>query len=212
MTDSEDASDSENQITLGLLDAVHEDGKRSQRSFANDLGIALGLTNAYLKRCIRKGFIKATEVPANRYAYYLTPKGFSEKSRLTAQYLKNSFEFYRGARNQIDGLLAGCVDRRWSRICLAGTGDLAEIAILCSMQHQVEIVGIIEPGAAGEQFIHRPVVGRVADLGHIDAIIITDVSAPERRRESILGEISAERMLAPALLKLSPLPNQDGVR
>ena len=42
--------------------------------------MALGLTNAYLKRCIRKGFIKVTQIPANRYAYYLTPRGLQKKA------------------------------------------------------------------------------------------------------------------------------------
>ena len=44
------------------------------------MGVALGLANSYLKRCIRKGFIKITEAPANRYLYYLTPQGFAEKA------------------------------------------------------------------------------------------------------------------------------------
>ena len=48
----------------------------TQRSMANELGIALGMANAYIKRCIRKGFIKVRQIPSNRYAYYLTPTGF----------------------------------------------------------------------------------------------------------------------------------------
>ena len=100
--------DSEAQITLGLLNAVHENETLTQRSAASQLGIALGLTNAYLKRCIKKGLIKVQQIPPNRYAYYLTPQGFAEKSRLTAEFLSGSFTFFRRARNQCAELLDGC--------------------------------------------------------------------------------------------------------
>ena len=75
-----DEVDGESAITLGLLDAVHQNSSVSQRSLAAELGIALGLTNAYFKRCVRKGLVKVRSAPANRYAYYLTPKGFAEKA------------------------------------------------------------------------------------------------------------------------------------
>ena len=79
------------EIMRGLLHAVDADGARSQRHIAAELGIALGLVNSYLKRCVRKGWIKVNQAPARRCAYYLTPQGFAEKSRLTVQYLSTSF-------------------------------------------------------------------------------------------------------------------------
>src|SRR5689334_4018081 len=97
-----DMSPSEAQITLGMLTAVEGNSGVTQRTLARELGIALGLTNTYIKRCVNKGLIKVTHIPAKRYAYYLTPKGFSEKSRLTAQYLTHSFNFFRIARAQCE--------------------------------------------------------------------------------------------------------------
>ena len=86
------------RIVLGLLSSVESDGARSQRRIAAELGIALGLVNAYLKRCVKKGLVKVHDAPARRYAYYLTPQGFAEKSRLTVQYLSDSFSFFRQAK------------------------------------------------------------------------------------------------------------------
>ena len=63
------ATDYEAAITLGLLTAVEDNSRLTQRVAADELGIALGLVNAYLKRCIRKGYVKVTQAPANRYAY-----------------------------------------------------------------------------------------------------------------------------------------------
>ena len=97
-------SATETEITLGLLNAVHDNSAVTQRTVARELGIALGLANAYLKRCVKKGLIKVSQVPPNRYAYYLTPQGFAEKSRLTAEYLSYSFTFFRRAREQFPSL------------------------------------------------------------------------------------------------------------
>ena len=93
----------ENEILLGVLDLVERDPSLTQRSVARELGIALGLANTYLKRCIHKGLIKVSQVPPRRYAYYLTPQGFTEKSRLTASYLAYSFSFFRQARARAGG-------------------------------------------------------------------------------------------------------------
>ena len=90
----------DSEITLGVLNAVEQNSRITQRDVAKNIGIALGLTNTYVKRCIRKGLIKVQQVPVNRYAYYLTPNGFAEKSRLTAEFLTQGFQFFRLARNQ----------------------------------------------------------------------------------------------------------------
>src|ERR1700687_6063868 len=94
------------RIVLGLLNSVEHDGDRSQRDIAAELGIALGLVNAYLRRCVKKGLVKVQDAPARRYAYYLTPQGFAEKSRLTVQYLSDSFSFFRRARTDCAAVFA----------------------------------------------------------------------------------------------------------
>src|SRR5258708_1650936 len=115
----------ENEILLGVLDLVERDPSLTQRSVARELGIALGLANTYLKRCIHKGLIKVSQVPPRRYAYYLTPQGFTEKSRLTATYLAYSFSFFRQARAQFADIFASAVARNQRRLALIGEGDLA---------------------------------------------------------------------------------------
>src|ERR1700756_5143256 len=93
-----EAEQENGRIILGLLSSVESDGARSQRRIAAELGVALGLVNAYLKRSIKKGLVKVGQAPARRYAYYLTPQGFSEKSRLTIEYLSSSFSLFRKAK------------------------------------------------------------------------------------------------------------------
>src|SRR5690242_11576743 len=140
------------RIVLGLLSSVETDGARSQRRIAAELGIALGLVNAYLKRCVKKGLIKVHDAPARRYAYYLTPQGFAEKTRLTVQYLSDSFSFFRKAKSDCARVFELAKARDFSRLVLAGQSDLAEIAILCAAEAGVTIVAVVDPGSQNPRF------------------------------------------------------------
>ena len=199
-----DEVDGESAITLGLLDAVHQNSSVSQRSLAAELGIALGLTNAYLKRCVRKGLVKIRAAPANRYAYYLTPKGFAEKSKLTARYLSGSFSFYRRARGQCDALLAASADAGWRKVALYGVGDLAEIAVLCAMRHRIEVVGIADGDAKIDLFLDLVVARNLAGLPQIDGALLTDSLRPQKSFELLSQQIAPDRILVPALLHVTP--------
>ena len=201
--------DTEAEITLGLLDAVEANSDVSQRSLARELGIALGLTNAYIKRCIRKGWIKASQAPANRYAYYITPKGLAEKGRLTTRYLAHSLHFYREARNQLDDILAHCAKRGWRRIALIGISELAEIALLCAMQHSVEIVCVVQRGSKLKNFRGAPVVTSLNKLSTVDAGVITALNRPQAAYDATCNVIPRECVLTPPLLKIGRGGNEE---
>jgi len=200
---SSSQSDAEMKITLGLLNAVHDNSALSQRSMAKELGIALGLANSYLKRCIKKGLIKANQAPANRYAYYLTPKGFAEKGQLTVRYLTMSFDFFRHARTHCADTFDFCVARDWNRVGLVGTSDLGEIAILCAREHPIDFAGFIDPDCEAPTFSGLPVYASAADMGAVDVYVIVDLSAPQAAFDSLNKSVPSERILAPQLLNVS---------
>ena len=208
------AADGETEITLGLLQAVDEDSAVTQRSVAGQLGIALGLANAYLKRCVKKGLIKVKQVPPNRYAYYLTPKGFTEKSRLTAEYLSSSFNFFRRARLECGELMERCRTRGWNRIALCGTSDLGEIAVLCAREHDLELAGFVATGAAngGAQEVGGlKVAATLAELGQVDAVLLTDLKTPQASFDHLRASIPDERILTPRLLRIMRTRKQEDV-
>ena len=201
-TSVREADETGGRITLHILAAV-SDGPVSQRSLAKELGIALGLTNAYVKRCVRKGLVKVRRAPPNRYAYYVTPKGFAEKSRLTARYLANSFHFYREARRDIDECFALCVKRGFRRLALCGTGEFAEIATLVVMQHPVKLVAVIDEQATGEHFLSLPLVRTPAAVVELDAVVLTDLRRPQRTYQTLSRQFDEERIIVPSLLMVS---------
>ena len=194
---------SETKITLGLLNAVGEDSAVTQRSVSKQLGIALGLANTYLKRCIKKGLIKVNQAPANRFAYYLTPKGFAEKSRLTAEYLSISFNFFREARNQCKEIYQTCEQNNLRRILFCGCSDLTEIAILCAKEFSVELIGIADPKFGDAQFSGLAVFKDFENLGKIDAVVITDLETPQKTFDAISKLIAPQTILTPRFLNIS---------
>jgi len=190
-------------LTLSLLDAVHDNSRLSQRTLARELGIALGLTNTYLRRCVRKGLVKVSQIPPNRYAYYLTPKGFAEKSRRSAAFLARSFRYYRAARRQLDSVLERCVREGRREVVLCGGGDLAEIAIMCASQHPVRIVAVLDRRMRRDRLLHVPVVRHVEELGAA-AFVLTDARQPQVTYDWLCQAVSENRVYAPRLLKVGP--------
>lgn len=192
------------RIMLGLLESVERGGEQTQRRLAAELGIALGLVNAYLKRCIKKGLVKVSEAPARRFAYYLTPQGFAEKSRLTVDYLSYSFSLFRRARADYADVLNAARARGFTRIVLAGASDLAEIATICAIDIGVQIVAVVDPHSAHSRFVGVPVLpsfDQVPEEFH--AIIVTELKTANDTFADAVGRFGPNRVLAPALLGLS---------
>ncbi|MGD9615087.1 MAG: winged helix-turn-helix transcriptional regulator [Alphaproteobacteria bacterium] len=202
------------EIVRRLLSSIERDSTITQRKLASHLGIALGLANAYLRRCVRKGLVKATQVPLNRYAYYLTPQGFAEKSRLTAEYLAASFNFFRQARADCAALLAQCAGRGWRRVALCGAGDLAEIVVLSAGDTGIAVVCVIDGEKAGGRLTGLPIVADLesaqlaAGPDGLDGVIVTDTSAPKPRFDALLASAAVSgfapgNIVAPDLLGIA---------
>lgn len=199
------------ETTLDLLYATEEDESHSQRSLALRLGVALGLTNSLIKRCVRKGLLKVQQAPARRFAYYLTPKGFNEKSRLTAEYLSSSLTFYRNARAQYATAIEYCQSRGWRHVALMGTGELAEIAILASMEIDSSLAAVIDPRHNEKQFCGVQVFRSISELTEstpLDAVIITSMTEPQGSFDLLCANFPIERVLTPDVLRVvRRLPN-----
>src|SRR5476649_1727560 len=121
--------DVEARRELTVLDAVSRDQHITQRHLAAHLGIALGLTNVYLKRLVRKGYIKCVNLQANRISYLITPRGIAEKARLTYEFMDYSLHLYGVVRQHLREVLQECADAQ-RRVAIYGRGEAAEIAYL----------------------------------------------------------------------------------
>ena len=193
---------SDAELMLGLLRVVQKNNALTQRSAARELGVALGLVNAYLKRCVKKGFIKVAQAPSSRYKYYLTPKGFAEKSRLTTEFLSQSLSLFRQAQGDYEALFNVCVERCWKRVALCGLSDLTDIVALYARDYPLDIVGVVDPHCQDNNFSHFPVFDSIDSLKKIDAYMITTLNDSQQAYEDIIRRVPAERVLTPALLEI----------
>jgi len=197
------ANEKEEKLTLELLNAIDQRSDLSQRNLAQQMGIALGLTNSYLKRCARKGLVKVSEAPANRYFYYLTPKGFAEKARLTGHYLADSLTFYRQAGESCSAIFELCKKNNMERILLCGISDLSEIALIRAMDAEIRITGIYDPESSLDQLFSKPVWKSLAAVGDFDMCLLTDLNSPYEFYKSLISEIGKDRVLIPDVLGIS---------
>lgn len=194
----------EESLTLGILETIDGQSNVSQRHLAERLGVALGLTNSYLKRCVRKGLIKIEQAPANRYLYYLTPRGFAEKSRLTAEYLTSSFDFYRRASSSCTKVFQECRQQGAQRILLCGVSEFAEIASLRAREQGVQIVGILDRESSAGEAIGISVHANLDDCPPHDACVITSIKAEPTLLEYLGGRVAQDRIFIPDILGIKP--------
>ena len=197
-------TEKEDSLTLELLAAIDDQSDVTQRHLADRLGVALGLANSYLRRCVRKGLVKIQQAPANRYLYYLTPKGFAEKSRLTATYLSRSFDFYRDASRSIRKAYKKCHESHWNKLLFCGVSELAEIAYIRAQEFDIEITGIYDPDSYDKYFLSLPVWRRFDELPDFDACLVTTLKETAAINYDTLTEkIEVERILIPDILGFS---------
>ena len=87
-----------NQDYLNLLRKIKNKPESSQRELAEELGFSLGKLNYCLKALKFKGLIKIDNFKKNpnkiNYIYVLTPKGITEKTKLTVDFMKRKMKEY----------------------------------------------------------------------------------------------------------------------
>lgn len=195
----------QDQAMLFLLTALESEEMTTQRSLAKRLGLALGMTNSLIKRAARKGFVKISKAPAKRFAYYLTPEGFSEKSRLVSEYLSASLDFFRQARFEFKGVYGQAFKHGHKRLALFGTGELADIAMISAGECNVEVLAIIQPKAKHSHFSSLPIVNALETVCeyNFDAVVLTCANNPQESYDLLLKHFSEDQIYTVPLLNVS---------
>jgi DNA-binding MarR family transcriptional regulator len=166
--------------TLQLLEAIAEEGPKSQRELSDSLHISLGLVNSFIKRLVRKGYCKVTTIPKNRVRYILTPAGAMEKTRLTYEYIAISYQYFKTAKNRLQLLYAALENEGATQIIFYGIGELADIALLAMTGTTIQLVDVVDPSMVGERFMNV-IVKPISRLSQpdFDVVLITAVDDHE---------------------------------
>jgi DNA-binding Lrp family transcriptional regulator len=172
---------------LRLLEAVEEDSRVTQRGLATKLGIALGLTNLYLKRLVRKGYIKCVNVQSNRLSYLITPRGIAEKARLTYEFIDYSLHLYGEVRQHLRAMLHECA-ASGRRVAIYGRGEAAEIAYLSLKEFRLEPIAIFDE-EGGDDFLGMP-VRPIADHDKVpyDLIVVATLDSSGQQWAQLIND------------------------
>lgn len=186
-----------------ILTAIGEGRALTQRALAQRLGVALGLTNLYLKRVVGKGYVKISRVDRRRLGYLLTARGIAQRSRLTYEHMTYWASLYRRARATLREGLTPFLARGMQRIALYGTGEPAELAYITLRELGVEPVGVYD-GSGGGTFLGQPVRDRreLASTA-VDGVVLATFERPD----ALIAELEALGVPRDKLMPLRPSTN-----
>jgi DNA-binding MarR family transcriptional regulator len=181
--------DVESQRDLSVLEAIAADRRITQRRLATELGLALGLTNLYVKRLIKKGYIKCVNVRSNRILYLITPRGVAQKARLTYEFMEHSVHLYRQMRAHLRTAIAALPPDS-PKVAIFGTGEAAELAYLSLRESGLEAAAIFDRKGevAAKPFFLGLAVRDIAEHSTItyDVMIVATMGLPDALMAALL--------------------------
>ena len=173
---------------LRLLEELESNPIVSQRELSHKFNIALGVTNACLRRMARKGWIRIRDLNPRKIGYYLTSKGMLEKARLTIHLISFRVQHYSELKKIIAKRLLEMQRDGMKRIVFYGVSDEMEVAYVTLQGVNLKLVGIVEDD---EKFIPQFIFGyelepvsRIKELKP-DCILITSLSENEKKKETL---------------------------
>ena len=179
---------SEELRDLRLLEELGRNPIVSQRELSHIFGIALGVTNACLKRMVRKGWVRIRGFDHRKIGYYLTPKGFLEKSRLTFHLVSGIVQHYCELKKVIGERLLEMQRDGKKRVVFYGVSDEMEVAYITLQGVNLKLVGIVEDD---EKVTPRIIFGyeiepvsRIKELKP-DCVLITHVAENDLKKERL---------------------------
>ncbi|HEY71680.1 MAG TPA: winged helix-turn-helix transcriptional regulator [Thermoflexia bacterium] len=130
---------SEVERDLRILEALEHNPETTQANLATRLGVSVGSVNWYLKRLIRKGYVKATRMERSRLKYFVTPEGLALKARLTKEYMEVSLRVYRELREAAREALESVRERGYAAVRVEGRDEALEIFRLTCLEEGVGV-------------------------------------------------------------------------
>ena len=99
----------DNQDHFNVLREIQKQPKTSQRDLAEQLGFSLGKLNYCLKALQGKGLVKIKNFQKQKskvqyIQYVLTPKGISERTRLTINFMKRKMKEYDELKKELENI------------------------------------------------------------------------------------------------------------
>ena len=188
---------SERMRDLQFLEEIERNPRISQRELSHKFGIALGVTNACIKSVARRGLIKLKGIPPRRIVYYLTPKGFAEKTNLTLRFFSYNIHHYAEMKKQISKKLLEMQNSGVKRVAFYGVSDEMEVAYVTLQGVNLDLVGIVdddEKKQGKELFGYRIQRPEMISSLRPEVILITFLTDGEKLFEGLKKRIDTKKI------------------
>lgn len=178
---------------LRILEVLERDPETTQAGLAAQLGVAVGTVNWYLKRLIRKGYVKAKQMERRRLKYFVTPDGLALKARLTREYMEASLRVYRELRQAARETLERVREAGYTAVKADGRGEAMEIFYLTCLEEGIHVEksspeALPEVQAEGTGFvIHWPMQRSLGATDELQIRLLLRVP-PAQRVRTLLGQ------------------------
>jgi DNA-binding MarR family transcriptional regulator len=190
---------------LNLLQELEKNPIVSQRDLSHKFGIALGVTNACLKRMARRGWIRVMNQDHRKIGYFLTPKGFAEKAKLTLHLISWTVQHYSTLKDIVGARLLEMQNKGAERIVFYGVSDEMEIAYVTIQGSNLKLVGIVEDL---EKMNRKEIFGfKLTEVNQVemlkpDAVLITSLTGLDEKQENLrkfldLGKVRIANISTP---------------
>ena len=143
-----------------LLQALASREYPSQRKIAQDLGVALGLTNSLLKRLVSQGYVQVSHARPRHFRYLVTSEGQRALADMSRVSLQNTVRLYTDTRDRIRWRLDHLVAMQQARrpgptgVVFYGAGDVAEITYVSLQSTSIYLTGVVDDEKRGQFFGH----------------------------------------------------------
>lgn len=184
--------DRDEQLILSLLTALEDEPNTTQKDLATRLGVAVGVVNSFLKRVIYKGYVKTKQLERRRLRYLLTPAGIKEKTRLTYEFLRYSYQYIREVRRKVSQAMMPFARDGKRRVIFYGSGEVAELAYLTARELGMELIAVVDPDNVGKRCVDH-VIQDVAWLeknGSADVLLALPTPGKQNVRKSDIEAIA----------------------
>ena len=122
-----------------LLNEIAQDSMVTQANLSKRLGIAVGSVNWYIKRLIKRGYVKVSHLDRTRLQYDLTPEGMTVFTERAMQYAKDSLKIYKSFRQKAIAVVAELKAKGITQVYLDGDDEIMDILRLTCIEAGISL-------------------------------------------------------------------------
>ena len=120
-----------------LLNEIAQDSMVTQAGLSDRLGIAVGSVNWYIKRLIKRGWVKVSHLDRTRLKYDLTAEGMAVFTQRALFYARDSLKVYSSIRGRAKKLVDELRRQGIKRVYLDGNDAMMDILRLTCIEGDI---------------------------------------------------------------------------